>query len=97
MANGQPDKVVNITLNGSGVPVPDQETVEVKKDNQKVRWCADFEFTIEIDGYTNLNYGSGGTNCPFRCESGTFSEIKQYKYTIRANGQENDPFIDVKP
>ena len=38
MPNGdQPDKVVRITLDGSGMPIPDQNRVKVKQDKQKVK------------------------------------------------------------
>jgi hypothetical protein len=93
----QSDKVVRVTLNGSGLPVPDQDPVVVKKDNQKIRWCADFDFQIVIDGYSDVTNGTGGPDCAFKVTTGTFPEIRPYKYTIIANGQENDPGIDVKP
>ena len=96
MPQEQPDKVVRITMQ-NGLPVPDQDPVEVKKDNQKVRWCADFNFQIAIVGYTNVNYGSGGGDCAYRCTTGTFADIKQYKYSITANGVTNDPNLDIKP
>ncbi|HVG23524.1 MAG TPA: hypothetical protein VND45_05175 [Thermoanaerobaculia bacterium] len=93
----QSDKVVRVTLNGSGLPVPDQDPVSVKKDNQKIRWCADFDFDIRIDGYSDVHKGSGSSDCAFRVTSGTFADIKRYKYTIIANGRENDPDVDVLP
>ena len=93
----QSDKVVRITLNGSGLPVPDQDPIQIKKDNQKVRWCADFDFDIRIDGYGDVQKGENGSGCAFRVSSGTFGDIKRYKYTIIANGQENDPDIDILP
>lgn len=97
MSNGQPDKVVRITMR-NGLPVPDQDPVEVKKDNQKVRWCADFDFQIAIDGYNDVNYSPGtGGDCAYRCMTGTFPEIKKYKYSITANGITNDPGLDIKP
>jgi len=98
MSNGQPDKVVRITMS-NGLPVPDQDPIQVKKDNQKVRWCADFEFQITVDGYTALKYGSDDStaDCAFSCKTGTFSELKTYKYTISANGVDNDPSLEVKP
>jgi hypothetical protein len=94
MPQEQPDKVVRITMQ-NGLPVPDQDPIQVKKDNQKVRWDADFDFRIDVDGYTNLNHsnGSGG----YRCTTGTFPEIRQYKYSITANGVTNDPGLDIKP
>lgn len=91
------DKVVRVTLNGSGLPVPDQDPIVVQKDNQKIRWCADFDFQIVVTGYTDLTSGTGGSDCAFRVSTGTFPEVRQYKYSIHANGQENDPGIDVKP
>lgn len=97
MSNGQSDKVVRITMS-NGLPVPDQDPVQVKKDNQKVRWCADFEFQITIVGYTDLKFGNGGaSDCAFTCKTGTFSDLKTYKYTISANGVDNDPSLEVKP
>jgi hypothetical protein len=94
----QPDKVVRITLDASGLPVPDQDPIEVKKDNQKIRWCADFEFRIDVEGYDDLKYTTGGSSdCPFRCMTGTFPEVRKYKYSITANGMTNDPDIDIKP
>jgi hypothetical protein len=97
MPNDQPDKVVRVTLNSSGLPVPDQDPVQVKKDNQKVRWCADFDFRIEIDGYSDVTPGSGGSGCQFRVTSGKFGEIRTFKYSIIANGVTNDPELDVRP
>lgn len=97
MSASQPDKVVALTLNGSGLPVPDQDPVQVKKDKQKLRWCADFEFQIAMDGYSDITYSSGGSDCLFRATTGTFSEIRKYKYSITANGQTNDPEVDIRP
>lgn len=99
MSNGQPDKVVNITLNSSGLPVPDQDPIQVKKDNQKIKWCADFQFTVSIDGYSDVNYGTGGNPCAFSAKTGYFTTAAgtHYKYSITANGQTNDPGIDVEP
>ena len=98
MSNGQPDKEVTITLNGSGLPVPSVDPVPVKKDNQKVRWCADFPFTIRFDaGAGTFTSSPNGSGCANRAQSGTFGEIKKYKYTIIANGRENDPEVDVRP
>jgi len=96
MSNGT-EKFVQITLNESGLPVANPDPVEVKKDNQKVRWCANFEFQITMPGYSDLTYNSGGTDCRYKCTSGTFGEVKKYKYSITANGQTNDPEVDVKP
>jgi hypothetical protein len=91
----QPDKVVQITLDQTGLPVPDQDPVPVKKDHQKVRWSADFDFRITIDGYNEVNY----SNAPgkYECKTGYFTRESSYKYTISANGKDNDPTLDVKP
>lgn len=97
MSNGLQDKVITITLDGSGMPRPSEETAQVKKDNQKVRFCASFDFKITIEGYSDVSYNSGGPGCEYRATTGTFAEVKQYKYTIHANGHDNDPFLDIKP
>ena len=89
-----PEKVVRITMQ-SGLPVPDQDPVKVKKDNQKVRWAADFDFQISVDGYTDVSYSSNGSE--FSAKSGAFSTIRQYKYTISAGGVDNDPVLDIEP
>lgn len=96
MANGQSDKVVRITMQ-NGVPVPDQDPVQVKKNTQKVKWCAEFEFRITIDGYDDVNYTPGGGDCVFAAKTGYFTEERQFKYTISANGVDNDPVLDIRP
>lgn len=96
MPANRPDKVVRITME-DGVPVPDVDPVQVRRANQKIRWCADFEFQISIDGYGDLDYAPGGDACAFRCTTGTFPEVHRHKYTISANGVDNDPEIDVEP
>lgn len=93
----QPDKVVRVTLDVSGLPVPDQDPVVVQKDNQKVRWCAEFDFEIRIDGYSSVQKTGGNGDCAFRVTTDVFREAKRYKYTIVANGKENDPDVDVRP
>lgn len=92
-----PDKVVQVTLDPSGLPIPSVNPVRAQKDNQKIRWCADFDFRIVVDGYDDLKSGTNGTDCRFSVTSGAFSEIREYKYTIIANGQENDPEIVIDP
>ncbi|HYC59746.1 MAG TPA: hypothetical protein VEK79_09285 [Thermoanaerobaculia bacterium] len=89
----QPDKVVRITMQ-DGIPVPDQDPVDVRKNDQKLRWTADFDFRITVDGYTDLNYSHGSE---YTCKTGSFNSERRYKYTISANGVDNDPMIDVKP
>jgi len=96
MPQEQPDKVVRITMQ-NGLPVPDQDPVQVKKDKQKVRWCADFDFRIDITGYNDVNYQPGSGDCAYRCTTGTFSSITNYKYSITANGVTNDPELEIKP
>lgn len=93
----QPDKVVRVTMQG-GIPVPDQDPIVVKKGDQKLKWCADFDFRITIDGYADIKYSSGGgSNCSFSCKTGKFNQERRYKYTISAHGVDNDPNIDIKP
>lgn len=96
MPANQPDKVVRITMQ-NGVPVPDTDPIKVKRANQKIQWCAPFEFQISVDGYTDLNYTPGAGDCTFSCRTGTFPDLRSYKYTISANGVDNDPDIDVDP
>jgi len=94
MSSVESEKVVRITMK-DGLPVPDQDPVKVKKDNQKVRWAADFDFRITVDGYTDVSYSESGGQ--YSAKSGAFGTIKQYKYTISANGVDNDPILDVEP
>ncbi|HUR79986.1 MAG TPA: hypothetical protein VM733_04430 [Thermoanaerobaculia bacterium] len=91
----QSEKVVRVTVNGSGLPVPDQDPVSIKKNNQKVRWQADFDFDIRITGYGDVQKTNVGSET--RVTSGTFADVKRYKYTIIANGVENDPDVEVLP
>ncbi|PYQ31384.1 MAG: hypothetical protein DMF56_05680 [Acidobacteria bacterium] len=78
------------------MPVPDQDPVRVKKGNQKVKWCADFPFTISIDGYSDVSYGADG-DASHNCKTGYFTEEKRYKYSIAANGKINDPEVEIIP
>lgn len=89
------DKVVQIRLDDAGLPVPDQDPVVIKKGNQKVKWTAPFEFRITVDGYEDLSHSNGGGN--YECKTGLFDSEKRYKYTISANGVDNDPILDVQP
>lgn len=92
-----PDKVVRITMQG-GIPVPDQDPIELKKGDQKLQWCADFDFRITIVDYNDVKYGNGGgSSCAFWCKTGQFDQERRYKYTISAGGVDNDPNIDIKP
>lgn len=96
MANDHPEKVVTITLDSSGLPVPDLDPIQVKKDKQKIKWCADFRFTVSVEGYPDVRYGKG-SGCAYSAKTGYFKTIKTYKYSITANGLTNDPGIDVQP
>jgi hypothetical protein len=93
----QPDRVVRLSLNASGLAVPDQDPVEVRKGNQKVKWCAEFPFTIDIDGYSDVKDSGPDADGPHNRKTGYFNEEKRYKYSITANGKVNDPGLDVKP
>lgn len=97
MPSDKPDKVVRVTLDSSGLPIPSENPVHAQKDNQKIRWCADFDFRIEVVGYEDLTADSNGSDCRFRVTSGKFGEIKEYKYSIIANGRTNDPEIVIDP
>jgi len=89
------DSVVRITLDSKGVPVPDRDPVTAERNKQKVRWLADFDFQITVDGYTDVVHSHEGGK-GYSCKTGFFSG-KTYKYTITANGVDNDPTIDIKP
>ena len=94
----KPDKVVTLTLNANGLAVPDQDPIVIKKSEQQIRWCAGFEFTIDIEDYSDVKYSAGGaTDCAFSARTGKFDTEKRYKYSITANGKVNDPDIDLKP
>lgn len=92
------EKVVRLSLNSEGFAVPDQDPVAVNRHNQKIRWAADFQFTIDIDGYTDVHHSSNGSSGGerFTAKTGYFTG-KHHKYSITANGKVNDPEIEVKP
>ena len=98
MANDLPDKVVRLSLNGEGLAVPDQDPVEVNRHNQKIRWSADFQFTIDIDGYSDVKYTTNGAGNvdPYNAKTGYFTGT-HHKYSITANGLTNDPEIQIRP
>ncbi|HEX8619637.1 MAG TPA: hypothetical protein VF911_18800 [Thermoanaerobaculia bacterium] len=92
-----PEKVVSLSLNSDGFAVPDQDPVVVNRGNQKIRWSAGFEFTIDIDGYKDVHYSqNGGPDPRYNAKTGYFSGTN-YKYSITANGKTNDPEISIKP
>jgi hypothetical protein len=62
-----------------------------------VKWSADFPFTIDIEGYSEVTYGPGDGDGPHNCKTGYFQRDQQYKYSITANGITNDPTLDVQP
>lgn len=93
-------KEVQISLNADGLPVPDTDPVQVWRNTDKVKWVAPFEFTISVDGYDDITYSKGGNgNGEHHCKTGFFGDNanSRYKYTISANGVDNDPDIEVKP
>jgi hypothetical protein len=92
----EPDKVVNITMQ-KGLPVPNPDPVPVKLGCQRITWAADFNFRISIQDHDDVSYPRGASMGTFLAKSGTFSEVRNHKYTIVANGVENDPGIEVKP
>jgi hypothetical protein len=98
MANDLPDKVVHLNLNSEGFAVPDQDPVEVNRGNQRIRWAATFEFTIDIDGYSDVKYTTNGVGNgePYNAKTGYFTG-QSHKYSIIANGKTNDPEIIIKP
>lgn len=95
MNNEEPDKVVVISMEG-GLPVGNPDPVPVRKDKQKIRWSAAFPFTIEIRGSNISSSPSGGEH---DAKSGVFHDPvdTKIKYSITANGETNDPEVDIKP
>lgn len=91
-----PDKTVTLSLNEQGYAVPDQDPVTAQRNQQKIKWCAPFEFQIQIDGYDDIKYKTGSGSCAYEAKSGVFSG-KRYKYSIVANGKTNDPDIVIEP
>lgn len=94
MANDHPEKAVRITLDRTGLPVPDHDPIEVRKNNHKIRFEADFPFTVDIDGYSDVKHSS---TPPYHAKTGPFPDERTHKYSITANGQTHDPDIVVKP
>lgn len=78
------EKIVRITLDPSGLPVPDEDPV-VLHVGDSVSWTAPFSFAIQIPEFPELH----GTETVVLFEPGT------YKYSITANGRTNDPEIEV--
>ncbi|HUP62874.1 MAG TPA: hypothetical protein VNA69_20950 [Thermoanaerobaculia bacterium] len=99
MANEHPDKVVRVTLNDKGLAVPDSDPVRVKKDTQKVKWGAEFPFSIEISGASSMRSGGNDQEFSHVVKSGTFDRPAgtRIKYSITANGQTNDPDLEIEP
>jgi hypothetical protein len=92
------DKVVHLSKNSAGLGVPDQDPIEVNRGNQRIRWAADFEFQIDIDGYSDVKYttnGSGGDS-RYNAKTGYFTGTS-HKYSIVVDGKVNDPEISIKP
>lgn len=99
MADEVEDKVVKVTLNSDGLPVPNEDPVPVRKDKQKIKWCATFPFTISIVGYTDVKPGTGSGDCAHTAKTGNFKDPvgTRFKYSITANDKTNDPDIDIQP
>lgn len=91
------DKVVRITRNEAGFPIPDQDPVPVKQNQQRVRFRAAFDFSIRIDGYPDVDAARKGSDGEYEVKTGIFSDEKKYKYDIVADGKVTDPILDVKP
>lgn len=89
------DNTVTITLDAKGLPVPDRDPVEVKMNVERVRFEATFPFTVDIQDYRDVQYGAG--NGKHHCRTGPFTKQRKHKYSITANGQTNDPDLDIKP
>lgn len=99
MSNGLPNQVVTITMRGN-LPVGDPDPVPVEKDVQRVQWCAAFPFAIKI-GPASHSSSPGDPGCANTLTRGPFpnntGKKLPIKYSIIANGQENDPEIEIQP
>jgi hypothetical protein len=99
MANGDPDKVVRISLNSAGLPIPAENRVKVKKGTQILRWCSDFPFSIQFTGAGDVSSKPSGGDCAHNVKAGPFNQSAGtvLKYSIRGNGQLNDPEVEIEP
>lgn len=95
MADSEDIKVVTITRNETGLPIPNIDPILIKKDKQKIRWSASFPFTVDIADYTDVQYSTGGGS--YEAKTGSFTSERPHKYSITANDITHDPDIIVKP
>lgn len=92
---GETEKVVRIIMR-DGIPVPEQDPIELRKGLQRLKWSADFQFSISIEDYDELTYSDNDAR-RYHCRTGMFPQVRTHKYTISANGVDNDPVLDIKP
>jgi hypothetical protein len=93
----QPDKKVKITLDASGLPIPEEDPIPIYRDRQKIHWYADFDFSIDIDDYKDVQHGREGSSAFAKTGHFTGAAGTRHKYSITANGITHDPDIDIKP
>jgi hypothetical protein len=89
--------MVRITLNGNGLPVANPDPAPARKGIQKVQWSAAFPFTISFKGAPDLP--SAPSPGGYDAQSGVFNQPlhDKVKYSITANGQTNDPEVEIVP
>lgn len=89
------EKKVTVTVSSGQISV-DQQTVQVHKDHDNVKWvCETSEFTINLPGYP-IQYRQEGKK--YVGVSGTFPVLGKIKYDVSAPGASTlDPDVDVIP
>jgi hypothetical protein len=89
------EKKVTVTI-ASGAITVDPTSVQVKKEQDNVKWICDTNpFTIALPGQT-INYRQEGGK--FVGVSGSFPTLGKVKYDVSSPGAETlDPDVDVIP
>ena len=87
------DKNVSITVSGSQISV-DPDPVQPKKNQDKVKWQCDQQFSIDLQGSTLQSSQNGNK---WSLTSNTFPTVEKIKYSVTVGGNELDPEVDVQP
>jgi hypothetical protein len=89
------DKKVDVTISAGGISV-DPTTIQVKKDQEKVKWeSTTGPFTIDLPGHT-VSYKAEGSK--YVGVSQNFPNVGKHKYSVAATGVPVlDPDVDVIP
>jgi hypothetical protein len=89
------EKKVTVTITSGQITV-DPSSVQVKKEQDNVKWiCDTSQFTIDMPGHT-IDYRNDGGK--FVGVSGSFPTLGKIKYDVSAPGATTlDPEVDVIP